>query len=109
MGPRLVEIITSQDPAIRDRSLEETCGTATLAELLAMCADLEAFRRQSDNLYERVRACFFLHALYRFFIPTRPDLPASGRIPYAGYLHLLERRFEEAIDLFLHAQAEQGP
>ena len=33
---------------------------ASLRELLTECAALDAFRRHSDNLYERVRALLFL-------------------------------------------------
>src|SRR5205823_8096786 len=45
----------------------------------------------------------------RFHLPDKPELPTGGRIPFEGYLHLLERRFEEAIGLFLKAQASAGP
>ena len=34
---------------------------------------------------------------------------AGALIPFAGYAHLLKRRFEEAIDIFLAAQAADGP
>ncbi len=109
MTAHLVEIIVSPDPAIRDRSLDAFARTASLAELLAECAELDAFRRTSDNLYERVRALFFLYAVHRFHIPARSGLRAAGFIPWEGYTHLLQRRFEEAIDSFLQAQAAQGP
>lgn len=105
----LTEIITSDDPAVRDRSLDAYCRAATMAELQAQCDALEAFRHASANLYERVRACFFLYAIHRFHLPAKPGYPVDGRIPFEGYLHLLERRFEEAIALFLKQQAEQGP
>ena len=85
-----------------------------LAELLAECAELDAFRRRSENLYERVRALFFLYAIHRFHLPAR--LAADGRatrarsalIPFNGYEHLLQRRFEEAIDHFLAVQQARG-
>ncbi len=102
-------IITSSDPAQRDHALDEACEGASLAQLLDECADLEIFRHASENLYERVRACFFLYAIHRFHIPARSRLTPLGRIPFEGYLHLLNRRFEEAIVLFLQAQNEQGP
>ncbi|MCB9420660.1 MAG: UTP--glucose-1-phosphate uridylyltransferase [Ardenticatenaceae bacterium] len=105
----LIEIITSSDPAIRNRSLDAFGRSAPLAMLLDECAKLDAFRRQSDNLYERVRALFFLYALHRFHLPTKPELAGNGRIPFEGYLNLLNRRFEEAIDIFLAAQAADGP
>jgi hypothetical protein len=41
----------------------------TLEELLAECRELDDFRRSCDNLYERVRALFFLYAIHRFHIP----------------------------------------
>jgi hypothetical protein len=53
------------DPAARDRSIDAACRDASLAELLAECAALEAFRRTSANLYERVRSLFFLYAVHR--------------------------------------------
>ena len=54
-------------------------------ENLAECEALEAFRLRSDNLYERVRALFFLYAIHRFHLPARPELNPGGRIPFAGY------------------------
>ena len=79
-----------------------------LAELLAECAALDAFRRASDNLYERVRALFFLYAIHRFHLPAQPGVPgAPALIPFDGYDHLLQRRFEEAIDVFLRGAARR--
>jgi hypothetical protein len=106
---RLTDVITSADPLVRNRPLDEYCRRASLAELLAQCEELERFRRASDNLLERVRACFFLYAIHRFHLPAKSGLPAGGRIPYEGYLHLLGRRFEEAVARFLASQAEEGP
>jgi len=109
MTSQLVSIIISSDPAVRDRSLDAFCRSAALAQLMEECAALEAFRHASANLYERVRALFFLYAIHRFHIPLKPGLRRVGFIPWEGYAHLLQRRFEEAIDIFLQAQAEQGP
>src|SRR5258708_11829480 len=116
-GP-LLEIITSPDPAVRDQSLDARCRPLSAAELLAECAELDAFRRRSDNLYQRVRALFFLYALHRFHLPAklgRADLRRTtattdpleiqlltagtankALVPFKGYEHLLQRRFEEA-------------
>ena len=107
-GP-LINIITSSDPAIRNQSLEAFCRPASLGELLQACAELDAFRRQSDNLYERVRALFFLYAIHRFHLPQKPGLKLQGLIPFKGYGHLLQRRFEEAIETFLTVQKAGGP
>jgi hypothetical protein len=104
----LVAIITATDPAIRNRSIESVCSHLTAAELLAECEVLEAFRHTSTNLYERVRSLFFLAAIHRFFLPPQLGSTAS-LIPHAGYEHLLDRRFEEAIEVFLREQRQQGP
>jgi REP element-mobilizing transposase RayT len=94
---------------VRNRSLDEVCSKLTFAELLAECDVLDTFRRESRNLYERVRALFFLHAIHRFHLPSRPELRKGGIIPFHGYEHLLARRFEDAIELFTSAQKSDGP
>ncbi|TEU09098.1 MAG: UTP--glucose-1-phosphate uridylyltransferase, partial [Anaerolineales bacterium] len=109
MNGQLVHMITSTDPEVRNRALDAFCRTASLIELLAECADLETFRHTSDNLYERVRALFFLYAIHRFHLPQKPGLQTRGLIPYGGYTHLLQRRFEEAIEVFMAAQSQDGP
>jgi UDP-N-acetylglucosamine pyrophosphorylase len=145
MGGKLVQIITASDPAIRNRSLDAICRAASLNELLAECEALEKFRQRSENLYERVRALFFLYAIHRFHLPEKLNgariAPAFGGcedaltfsaqecdpqkdlrtrqrqvlsdqknalIPFAGYEHLLQRRFEEAIEIFLGEQNQHG-
>ena len=105
---RLVSVITASDAALRDSSLDAVCRDLPLGELQAECAALDRFRRSSDNLYERVRALFFLYAIHRFHVPQRSPAGASGQIPYAGYTNLLNRRFDEAIDLFLAAERAGG-
>jgi len=106
MSRHLVEIITSTDPAVRDRSLDAFCRGASLPELLAECAELDVLRRRSTNLYERVRALFFLYAIHRFHLPNKPGMAQRGLVPFEGYVHVLNRRFEEAINVFLDAQAQ---
>jgi hypothetical protein len=102
---QLTDIITATDPATRDRSLDAFCRTASLETLLAECAALERLRRTGDNLYERVRALFFLYAIHRLHLPEKPGVRAVGHVPFDGYVHLLNRRFEEAIQVFAAAQA----
>jgi hypothetical protein len=109
---RLTRIITSPDAAIRDQSLETACASLDAAELLAEAAELDSFRRDAKNLYERVRALFFLYAIHRFYLPAKLQFhtaSANALIPFNGYEHLLQRRFEEAIDVFLKAQQAVGP
>jgi len=105
----LTDVITGHDPEIRNRPLDTVCRTATLEQLLVECSALDRFRRSSDNLYERVRALFFLYAIHRFHIPTHRSAASCALIPFTGYTHFLKRRFEEALDVFLAAQATTGP
>ncbi len=96
----LVEILTSPDPNVRNCALESFAESATAAMLLEEAAALEQLRQQHDNLYVRVRALFFLYAIHRFYLPAKPDVPQRALIPGAGVDHLLDRRFEEAIQVF---------
>ena len=109
LGRLLIETITDSDPAIRDRSVRELAAPASIDEKLQACRDLEAFRRTRENLYERVRASLFLHALYRFEIQEDPATQSSGLIPFSGFMHLMERRYEQAIAEFLEASKRDGP
>ena len=109
MAGTLIKVITSADPAARNQSLDPFCVPATAGELIKACAELEAFRRESDNLYQRVRALFFLYAIHRFYLPLKPGMTSRGLVPFEGYAHLLQRRFEEAIEEFLEAQQQDGP
>jgi hypothetical protein len=108
MTGTLVQIISSSDAEIRDRSLESFCKRASAAELLAECDALDTFRRGSQNLYEQVRALFFLHAIHRYHLPVKQGVRQGGRIPFEGYRHLLQRRFEEAIEVFLRVLKTEG-
>ncbi|HWQ57267.1 MAG TPA: UTP--glucose-1-phosphate uridylyltransferase [Bryobacteraceae bacterium] len=105
----LAGIITAADPAVRNRSLDAFCRQASPPALLAECEALDRFRRSSDNLYERVRALFFLYAIHRFHLPFKPGVEPRGFISFPGYTNLLKRRYEEAIEIFLAAQAADGP
>ena len=104
MSQHLRQIITAPDSAVRNQSLDAFCGKASLEQLLAECQDLETFRYRRENLYERVRALFFLYAIHRFHLPLKPGVKMRGLIPFQGYAHLLHRRFEEAIKAFLDCQ-----
>jgi hypothetical protein len=107
----LIGIITAIDPAVRDQSLDAACTPLGREELVEQCGKLDAFRRKCDNLYHRVRALFFLHAIHRFHLPAKLDTrrQQGSLIPFKGYEQLLERRFEEAIDRFLDIQRPEGP
>lgn len=109
MSGKLVSIITASEPQVRNQSLDAFCRPASLQELLRECTALDDFRRRSENLYERVRALFFLYAMHRFHLPLKPGMRLRGLVPFRGYEHLLHRRSEEAIDVFLRAQEAEGP
>ncbi len=104
----LINIITSTDPAVKNKSLDDFCKNASLETLLKQTYSLENFRKQETNLYYRVRALFFLYAIHRFYIPIQHKVSTLGLIPYEAYEHLLKRRFEEAIHLFLSIQQQHG-
>ncbi|MBV8902708.1 MAG: UTP--glucose-1-phosphate uridylyltransferase, partial [Acidobacteriia bacterium] len=106
---RLIAAITSRDPQFRNQSLNSLCEGFSLQDLLSHCAALDQFRRANDNLYERVRALFFLYAIHRFHIPQHRDAAGKGLIPFAAYTNLLRRRFQEAIDTLLSTQTAAGP
>lgn len=106
---KLWAIITATDPDIRNRSLDSFCAHAPTSELIAEAADLESRRHTSESLYDRVRALFFLYAIHRFHLPLRPESATSrSHIPYAGVERLLNRRYEEAISIFLAAHTTHG-
>jgi UTP--glucose-1-phosphate uridylyltransferase len=112
--PDLIQIITAADPSLRNQSLEEACAGLSTDDLLKQCARLDDFRRHSENLYEQVRALFFLYAIHRFHLPAKLEAASRltrhvSRIPFKGYEHLLQRRFREAIDHFLAVQQAEGP
>ncbi len=106
---RWIETILSLDESVRHRTLESLCmGLDSDALLHAVC-ELDVFRRDADNLYHRVRAHFFLSAIYRYYLPKTFPETQAGLLPYEAYQHILSRRFPEAIDQLLAVQKEQGP
>jgi hypothetical protein len=109
MPGKLTRIITASDPDLRNQSLDAVCRPASLADLQDECAELDDFRRRSQNLYERVRALFFLYAIHRFHLPQKAGILKKGLVPFEGYVHVLQRRFEEAIEVFLATQTARGP
>ena len=108
MNP-FIETIVSSDPAIRHRSFWDLCAGGGCDTLLRACHELEQFRQESSNLYDRVRACLFLYAAYRFVLQEHADIRTSGTIPHNGLIDMRERRFEDAIRRFRGAVGEQGP
>ncbi len=107
LGRLLIETITSPDPALRDRPVFDLVSEETsTAAVLSACDVLEEFRQSADNLYARVRACLFLHALYRY---RMEDSSEAGLVPFEGFKDLMERRFEQAIAAFRLQMRATGP
>ena len=108
-GTTLIETITSAEPRCRDRSARSLIRGVSLAEKLQACEELEAFRQRSENLYERVRACLFLQALYRYEVQEDPSIRPTGLVPFHGFMDMMGRRYEQAITAFRQALKDRGP
>ena len=102
-------IITSTSADVRDRSLDAICGPASVEALLRECEALDRFRRNSTNLYEKVRALFFLYAIHRFHLQEKAADAQHVLILNAGHGNLLNRRFDQAVDIFLADQTPTAP
>lgn len=112
-----VDIITSPDDEVRNLSLseyikdinEKKSQTVAKEYLLQECEVLDKFFRSSANLYEKVRALFFLYSIHRFHLNDLPTKSSSSHenIPYEGYRALLDRHFVKAIDIFLVVHREE--
>jgi len=103
---KLLERITSKDPDMRDLAFESGTEGQPEQALLAEAARLDAFRRESGSLYDRVRALVFLPTLHRFHIA----IAASGQelIPYSAIEYIRGRRFDQAVSELLTAQHRHG-
>ena len=99
---RLIDVITAADGG-RDQPLEPLIRDLSADELAAEIEALERFRGATSNLYEKVRALFFLYAIHRFALAGQEGATAgeaSAKIPFDGHQLLLQRRVEEAIARF---------
>jgi hypothetical protein len=105
---RLVQLITSSDKTERDTPLEESIDGLSFDQLAAECESLDSFRRKSNNLYEKVRALFFLYALHRFHLPKHYKARQAGLLSYDANKLILNRRFEEGIELLLEELGDTG-
>ena len=101
MNP-FIKTITSQEADIRDKSFQELCSGLDIRQTITLLQELEEFRKQTPNLYEKVRASIFLYAGFRFCLLNPSTINAPGKIPIEGYTNLLNRNFEKAISI-LHA------
>lgn len=104
-----IETILSSEDAQRNRTLESLAAGLDLQGLLDAASELDRFRRQSVNLYHRVRAQMLLASIYRYLLPRTFPESNAGLLPYQAYRNILERRFSEAIDTLLDHQHREGP
>ncbi len=105
----LIRIVLAQDETVRNSSMDAFCRAADGNALLEEAQALDLFRRTHKNLYERVRAQFFLYAIYRFHLPAKSGVKSIGLVPFSATTNILKRRFEEAIEILLQAQLSAGP
>jgi hypothetical protein len=104
----IIDTITSADDAIRHRTEHELLTGKDKEELLRIAEGLEFFRKHVDNLYHRVRACLFIHAIYRYYLIDRKDVRKLGCIPYAGIQAMFNRAYPMERDLrFLWEELSQ--
>ena len=105
----LIEAIVAPTQQAKMGVLEQFCRTASFDELITAARTLHTFGHDADtNIYHRVRALLQASAIYRFYLPERPELAPTGRIPYHGHELVMSCRFNEAIEAFLKAAAANG-
>jgi hypothetical protein len=105
----LIDAIVDPQQTSRIGVLERFAEGASFDELFAAARVLHEFASNAErNVYQRVRAIFQAHALYRYRIPERPELARVGRIPRRGHEALLSRRYAAAAEAFLLAATEEG-
>ncbi|MCK5511498.1 MAG: UTP--glucose-1-phosphate uridylyltransferase, partial [Thermodesulfovibrionia bacterium] len=101
MSTTLIETILSEDESIRNRSINSLLQGKNKDDLLKIADDTEEFRRNSNNLYHKVRASLYLFVIYRFFLMPHEKIKQHGTIPFAGVRASLERDFAKSIAIFL--------
>ena len=104
----LISIISSKDQSLKNKSLDEFCRNASLTLLLSEAKELELYRKEELNLYNKVRALFFLYGIHRFYLNVQDGIGFEGLIPFEANEQILKRRFEEAITILLRVQEIHG-
>ncbi len=107
MNP-FIHTIQSQDPANRDTSFEALCKDLSIEQIKSYLAELEEFRKSTENLYEKVRASIFLYAGYRFYLLDSKIIRPTGAIPVEGCKNFLERNYEKALSIFRESAGRQS-
>jgi UDP-N-acetylglucosamine pyrophosphorylase len=105
---KFIQTITSTDPDHRNRSFQSLCGNIEGKDLIDQFDELDLFRKNTSNLYERVRACIFLYSGHRFFLQESSEVKNTGIIDTSAFENLLNRNYEKAIDIIKSAAADNG-
>ncbi|MBI5674994.1 MAG: UTP--glucose-1-phosphate uridylyltransferase [Nitrospirae bacterium] len=108
MTNQLIETIVSADAALRNRSVNSLLKNKKIGDILKIAEELEAFRASSGNLYHKVRASLFLFVIYRFFLQSDENVTQTGLIPIEGIRAAFNRKFEEAVEIYLREIREKG-
>jgi len=103
-----IDLILSPKAEVRDRSMETVAADLSDEKLLSEIEALEQFWKGTDNLYHRVRALSFLHALHRFVLPERGLTVRHGVIPFGPLSKLYDRRYAHAIQELLGGEDPRG-
>lgn len=105
----LVQAILEPTQSAKVGVLERFAQRSSYDDLCRAARALHDFAADSErNLYQRVRAIFQAHALYRYLIPLRAELPKIGYMPRQAQDHLLGRHYRAALDVLLAAADESG-
>ncbi|HEX7505120.1 MAG TPA: UTP--glucose-1-phosphate uridylyltransferase, partial [Polyangia bacterium] len=105
----LLDAILDPRPEAKIGCLSDFAASASFEELQQGALLLHEFANSADgNVYQRVRALFQAHAIYRYFLPQRRELAQVGAIPRRGQELLLLRHYAAAADAFLEAGKAQG-
>ncbi len=102
-------LATGANPEANVGRLDRFAAGASYPELCQVALDLHKLASRTDgNMYQRVRALLQAHAIYRYLLPLRPELPRKGAIPRRGQELLLRRHYAPAVDVLLEAARQGG-
>ena len=108
VGRQLIETITGSDPAVRDRSAESLARTQVWQRNSRHAGSSRSFAAAAKTC---TNGCAHRSSCTRFtatrFRKTRRS--GAGLIPFSGFTHLMDRRYEQAIAEFLDAMTRDGP
>lgn len=108
MSDPLLETLRAEEPALRDRAFETLIEGASTAELWRWCQEVLDEAESTENLYQRVRALLYAHALLRLHVVGALRERPCGPLPLPAHEALLERRFDAALRILREEIARAG-